>query len=324
MEREGLSHIPKNLQFRVGLLIGLTVMVAAGFILYALYARGVFEATQRLTLLSDNAEGVSIGMDLTFSGFPIGRVERVALGDDGRARILIDVPRKDAKWLRASSIFTLERGIVGSPRIRAFTGNLQDPPLPDGAVREVLRGDTQEEIPRMVATLRSVLENVEQMTGSGSGLQTSLGNVRTITERLSGPHGALGAVLGNEDDAKKVIAAIDRANALLASLGGVARRIDGVVGKADQRVFGEGGVMDGTQRAVEQANAILGELRESLKRVDKILADAQSVSSNAKAATNDLAALRAEVDASLRKVTGLIDEINRKWPFQRDSEIRLP
>ena len=32
----------------------------------------------------------------------------------------------------------------------------------------------------------------------------------------------------------------------------------------------------------------------------------------------------AEVDASLRKVTGLIDEINRKWPFQRDSEIRLP
>jgi phospholipid/cholesterol/gamma-HCH transport system substrate-binding protein len=324
MEREGFSHIPKNLQFRVGLLIGLTVMVAAGFILYTLYARGVFEATQRLTLVADNAEGVSIGMDLTFSGFPIGRVERVALGDDGRARILIDVPRKDARWLRASSIFTLERGIVGSPRIRAFTGNLQDAPLADGAEREVLRGDTQEEIPRMVATLRSVLENVEQMTGSGGGLQTSLGNVRAITERLSGPHGALGAVLGNEDDAKKVIAAIDRANALLASLGGVARRIDGVVGKADQRVFGEGGVMDGTQRAVEQANAILGELRESLKRVDKILADAQSVSGNAKAATNDLAALRAEVDASLRKVTGLIDEINRKWPFQRDSEIRLP
>jgi phospholipid/cholesterol/gamma-HCH transport system substrate-binding protein len=324
MEREGFTHVPKNLQFRVGLLLGLTIMVAAGFVIYALYARGVFEATQRLTLVADNAEGVSIGMDLTFSGFPIGRVERVALGDDGRARILIDVPRKDAKWLRASSIFTLERGIVGSPRIRAFTGNLQDAPLPDGAEREVLRGDTQEEIPRMVATLRSVLENVEQMTGSGGGLQTSLGNVRTITERLSGPHGALGAVLGNEDDAKKVIEAINRANALLASLGGVARRIDGVVGKADQRVFGEGGVMDGTQRAVEQANAILGELRESLKRVDKILADAQSVSGNAKAATNDLAALRAEVDASLRKVTGLIDEINRKWPFQRDSEIRLP
>ena len=76
MEQEGFTPIPKNLQFRVGLLLGLTFMVAAGFILYALYARGVFEATQRLTLVSDNAEGVSLGMDLSFSGFPIGRVDR--------------------------------------------------------------------------------------------------------------------------------------------------------------------------------------------------------------------------------------------------------
>src|SRR5262245_19679327 len=189
MEGEGFSPIPKNLQFRVGLLLGLTIMVAAGFILYALFARGVFEATQRLTLVSENAEGVSLGMDLTFSGFPIGRVERISLGDDGRARIEIEVPRKDAKWLRDTSIFTLERGIVGGARIRAFSGNLQDPPLADGAVRQVLRGDTQEEIPRMVATLRSTLENIEQLTGPGGRLQQSLGNLRAATERIGGPHG---------------------------------------------------------------------------------------------------------------------------------------
>jgi phospholipid/cholesterol/gamma-HCH transport system substrate-binding protein len=324
MERESFTPVPKNLQFRVGLLLGLTLMVAAGFILYALYARGVFEATQKLTLIADNAEGVSLGMDLSFSGFPIGRVERISLAEDGRARIEIEVPTKDAKWLRTSSIFTLERGIVGSARIRAFSGNLQDPPLPDGAERTVLRGDTQEEIPRMVATLRSILENVEQLTSSTGALQESLAALRSITQRVGGRHGALGAVLGNDEDAKKFIALIDRADALLASLGGVVRRVDGVVARTDQRMLGPGGVVDGTQRAVDQANAMLTELRESLKRLDRILADAQSVSGNAKAATQDLAALRAEVDASLRKVTALIDEINRKWPFQRDSEIRLP
>ncbi len=313
MDREGFTRVPKNLQFRVGLLLGLTIMVAAGFLIYALYARGVFEATQRLTLVADNAEGVSIGMDLTFSGFPIGRVQRIALGDDGRARIEIDIPRKDARWLRSSSIFTLERGIVGGARIRAFTANLQDDPLPDGAERTVLRGDTQEEIPRMVATLRSVLENVEQVTGPGGILQASLDSLRALTEQF-----------GSKEDAGKVGAVLDRANALLVSLGGLSRRMDGVVAKTDQRMFGAGGVAEGTQRAVEQANAILGELRESLKRVDRILADAQAVSGNAKAATQDLGQLRAEVDASLRKVSGLIDEINRKWPFQRDSEIRLP
>jgi len=313
MDREEYTRVPKNLQFRVGLLLGLTIMVAAGFLIYALYARGVFEATQRLTLVADNAEGVSIGMDLTFSGFPIGRVQRIALGEDGRARIEVDIPRKDARWLRNSSIFTLERGIVGGARIRAFTASLQDDPLPDGAERIVLRGDTQEEIPRMVATLRSVLENVEQVTGPGGSLQASLDNLRGLTEQF-----------GGKEDARKLGAVLDRANALLVSLGGLSRRMDGVVAKTDQRMFGADGVVDGTQRAVDQANVILGELRESLKRVDRILADAQSVSGNAKAATQDLAQLRAEVDASLRKVSGLIDEINRKWPFQRDSEIRLP
>ncbi len=316
--------IPKNLQFRAGLLLGLTVFIGIGFVLYVLWARGVFEATQKLTLISENAEGVSIGMDLTFAGFPIGRVNRIDLGDDGRARIEIRVPVKDARWLRKSSIFTLERGIVGAARIRAFTGNLQDEPLPNGAERVVLRGDTSEEIPRMVASLRSVLQNLEEMTGSSGSLQASLGNVKNVTERLAGKGGVLSAALGSEEEAKKVLLSIERANALLAQLGGVAQRLDGVLAKADQRVFGEGGVMDGTQRAVNQANAILAEVRESLKRVDKVLADAQDVAANAKSGTKDLAALRSEVDASLRKVTSLIEEINRKWPFKRESEIKLP
>ena len=31
-----------------------------------------------------------------------------------------------------------------------------------------------------------------------------------------------------------------------------------------------------------------------------------------------------EVEASLRKVSALIDEINRKWPFERDTKVKLP
>src|SRR6266850_993608 len=74
MERDTAeTPVPKNLQFRVGLLVGLAVVLGAGFVIYALYARGVFEDTQRITLIAENAEGVDIGMDLSFSGFPIGR-----------------------------------------------------------------------------------------------------------------------------------------------------------------------------------------------------------------------------------------------------------
>jgi phospholipid/cholesterol/gamma-HCH transport system substrate-binding protein len=30
------------------------------------------------------------------------------------------------------------------------------------------------------------------------------------------------------------------------------------------------------------------------------------------------------VDANLRKVEALIDQVNRKWPFARDTEVKLP
>lgn len=318
MEPESnFTPVPKNLQFRVGLLLGLALVIAAGFVIFVLYARGTFEASQRLTLIAENAEGVGIGMDLTFSGFPIGRVNRIALRDDGRARIEIRVPLEDARWLRTTTIFTLERGLVGGARIRAITNNLQDPALPDGAERTVLRGDTQEEIPRIVANLRGVLENLEEMTKAGGSLQASLANLRAVTEKMAGKSGALGAMLGSDEEARKVTSAIDHTNAAL-------KRLDDVLAKADQRVFSAGGVMDTTQQAIAQANSVLGDARESLKKADAILADLQKTSANVKEATTDLGALRAEVDATLRRVSGLIEEIDRKWPFERKREIKLP
>lgn len=316
--------LPRNLGVKVGMLIAATILIAGGFVLYVLFARGVFEQTQRVILIADNAEGVRVGMDLTFAGFPIGTVRSIRLREDGKVRISVRVPLDDAKWLRQSSVFVLDVPLVGGAKLRAYSSDLKDPPLEHRAERPVLRGDANAEIPRMLATVRQVLENVDQITVSGSSLQESLKNVRTVTERMAGKQGVLGAALGSEDNAKKLLQTIDRANALLASLGGVSLKLDAVLSKTDQRVLGPGGVVDETQKAVVQANVILGEVRASLKRVDGILTDAQAVAGNAKAATTDLAALRAEVEASLRKVTSLIEEINRKWPFERDTKIRLP
>jgi len=109
--------LPRNLGVRVGMLIAATILVAGGFLLYVLFARGVFEQTQRVILIADNAEGVRVGMDLTFSGFPIGTVRRITLRDDGKVRISVRVPVTEAKWLRQSSVFVLDVPLVGSAKL---------------------------------------------------------------------------------------------------------------------------------------------------------------------------------------------------------------
>lgn len=314
----------RHAELKAAVVLAVAVAIVTGFVLYILYARGTFESTQQLVLMADDGAGVTVGMDLTFSGFPVGRVQRIELAAEGKARIVIDVPRADARWLRASSVFTLERSLVGGARLRAFTGDLADKSLPDGAVRPVLRGDATEELPALIASMKKLLDNLERMSAEDSSLNASLANARTLTERMTGPQGALGGLLGSEDNAKKVIAALDRANALLVSLEGVSGKLDRTLAKADEGLFGAGGVMEETRKAAVQLNAVLTDARESLRKADAVLADAEKISASTKSATQDLGALRAEVEASLRRVSALIDDINRRWPFARDTEVKLP
>ena len=306
-----LPDEPKHVETKAVILLVFLGLMICGFVFYVMYARGVFEPTQRLTLVADDSTGVIPGMDMTFAGFPIGRVRQVELADTGKVNILVDVQSKDAKWLRATSVFTLESSIVGETRLRAYTGVLTDAPLPAGSTRTVLRGDATAEIPRIVATARGLLENLETMTSSGSDVNTSLSNLSAVTGRMSGRYGVLGGALGGDEEAKKLMEALDRVNLILA--------------KADQRVFGQAGVMDDAQTAVRQLDVVLKDASATLKKVDAVLVEAQAVGANTREATEDLSALRGDVDASLRKVNRLVEEINRKWPFARTNpEIKLP
>ena len=307
------------------LLLAFMLALVLGSAVYVLYARGVFESTQKLVLISEDSEGVVVGMNMTFSGFPIGRVQGIELAGDGKARILIDVASKDAHWLRESSVYTLVRGLVGGTNIRAYTGLLSDPPLADGAVRTVLQGDASAEVPKLIAAAKELIENLNSLVGSQGALGASLGNLKILTTKINGSGGALSALLGNDADSRKLLATLgqtnERVNTLLA-------RLDGLAVKADSQVFGDKpgnlGLMPETRATVMQLNALLLDARSSLKKVDAVLVEAQAIGANTREATSDLGALRGEVEASLRKVEGLVNEINRKWPFARDTGVKLP
>ena len=310
-----------NIEAKAVLLLLLMLALICGTVFYVLYARGAFERTQELVLLSDDSEGVVVGMDMTFSGFPIGRVRRVELADKGNVRIIIDVPSKDARWLRTSSVFTMESGLVGNTKIRAYSGVLTDPPLPDNSERTLLRGDTAAEIPKLVALVKDLTQNLVKITAEESSLNQSLANVQAVTDTLKAPGGGMKMLAGDDIKlaqlSKQLTTTLERTNTLLL-------KVDGLTAKADKQVFGDKGLVSDTQATVQQVTATLTDARASLQKLDAVLLEAQGAASNAKVATADLDTLRAEVESSLRKVDQLVGEINRKWPFSRDVQIKLP
>ena len=306
-----------HLERKAAALLLLTSALVLGALLYLMYARGVFEPTQTLVLTADDSDGVVVGMDMTFSGFPIGRVHKIELAQDGMVRILIDVQSKDAHWLRESSVFTLVKGIVGGTTIKAYSGILTDPPLPPDAERPVLRGDATAEIPQIMASAKELLANLSQMTSSDSSLGQSLSHIQTLSDKMQGPNGVLGAVMGNEADARRVGQVLERAEQLLA-------RMDRVVQRADKQVFDADGVMPQVKLTVLELNGLLADARQSLKKMDAVLVEAQGIGSNVNSATRDLGQLRTEVEANLRKIEAMMTDLQRKWPFARQPELQLP
>ena len=309
----------RGVEFRAMLLLLLLALILVGSALYLMWARGAFEQTQPLYLMTDDSDGVLVGMDLTFSGFPIGRVRRIDLVRSGEVRIHVDVPVKDAHWLRTSSVFTLERGLVGAARLRAFTGVPDDPPLPPEVERMVLRGDVSAEIPKMVSDAREVLQNVSRLTARESALQRTLRSVESVAGRMAtGEGGLVAALTGDAADARRASQLLQQANALL-------QHLDAVVQRANTRLLGTGGLASDAQGAVRELEALLQELRRSTEKVDAILQDVQVVAGNVRAASTDLDDLRGDVDSSLRKLDGLVTELNRRWPFApREKEVPLP
>ncbi len=332
MERRSV-HQPriKHLAVKVGAVLTLIPVIAIGLLLYSFYARGVFDRTQALTLLAPDAEGVVEGMPIMFSGFPIGQVSSMALDELGRVRIDVRIKKKDARWLRISSVFSLEKQLLGGAKIRAFSARMQDPQLPAGSARVLVSKDAAQDIPQVIARANSILQNLDEIIRPDSSFNQTLANLKSVTERMAGEYGVLGGVTGSPEQAKKVLDTVASVNALLASLKSVTTRADGMLAKTDDKMFGQGGVMDEAKKSIAQLTTILTEARDSLKKADVVLATAQAstteiknAATNVKDATADLGALRVEVDDSIRKVSGLIDEINRKWPFVRKTEIRLP
>ena len=316
--------LPRALEIKAALILVLLASIIVGAVVYVMYARGVFDKSQTLMLVADDADGVSVGMDMTFAGFPIGRVTKVNLHEDGRARLEVHIPKREAKWLRETSVFTLEKGLIGSPKLKAYTGLLEGALMPDGAERPVLYGDVSAQIPQITLAAKELLEHLSNMTNDNSALAHTLDNLRITTARLNSKHGALGVLLGNDKDAAAVASILVTANTLVKTLDSLVASADGMVKNADAQVFGERGVMPEARASMENLTQLLAQTRTSMVRVDDILSKAQGIAADTKEATVDLVALRAEVEGSLRKVDSLINEINSKWPLSRQVEIRLP
>lgn len=306
-----------KLHFKVGVFAAASLVLAAVFIAYLLHARGFFEKTFHLQLAAASADGVAPGVPVVFSGIEIGRVTTLGLNENGGIIIHTEFLGRNAKWLKENSSFTLDKPIVGGAKIRVDSPDLSAPALPDNATMLLLTSDISKEIPALVERVKAILANVEYLTRKDGDINATLANVKTVTGRMTGEYGMLEGVLGSPEKARALTDTLDKTRALMTKL-------DGMAAKADTWLFAEKGVADQTRDALAQIRLMLNDAQSSLKKADALMTNAVEISANVNESTQNLVQLRAEIDDAVRKANDLVNEINKKWPFARKPEVKLP
>ncbi|RQW06405.1 hypothetical protein EH223_02370 [candidate division KSB1 bacterium] len=111
--------------------------------------------------------------------------------------------------------------------------------------------------------------------------------------------------------------AIEKVQPLLETIERLSRKIDSMASKADEQVFGKEGTLP-------QINAILKDVAGKLEKLETTVDNLNKISKDAAEGTQDLGALRADIDEVAQTLNQVSRDIDALLYKQKKPEIKLP
>lgn len=315
----------QKVELKVGFFLVITSVIIFSAIGYVAYKKGFFAKIPTFTLAAKSGEDLTEGMPVVFSGFKIGAVQTLELSDDGSVLIKIKVPEQHGKWLRTDSVFIVNKPLLGSPRIVVVTHNLQSPLLSPKQVSEVTHSsDINETIKKaqpLLDKITKIAGNIEIMTAN---LKDPEGEVRKIlahterfTNNLSQKKSFLEMAISDQKSIDALYAAMQQTKDITMQVEGILQKVNKMALKTDAAVYGEEGSLPLMNKSLKDVLTKLQNLNTTVDNINKI-------SNDAAAATTGMIGLREQVDATVASLNELVREIEKKIPFKKNPEIKLP
>ena len=296
--------MPKNIAFRVGLFVVVTVLLITAFVGYVAYKKNVFSKVYTFTFSSKSGEGFSEGMPLVFSGFEIGKVQSLELNEKGVVIITIKVPERHVRWIRSDTIFILDRPLIGSAKIVVYTESMNSPVLSTDMVPEIYPVDS---INEAIQKVQPILKKIDII----------LANSVKITTNLSGKETLLEMATGDRESVKSINELFKKSKDIGYKLDSILKKADSFTTKTDEGLFGEDGFLP-------LIRTMLKDIIGKLERLNATIDDLPEISSNVSKSTGDLDKLRQDIDATIDSSNELLKNIDRILPGEKEREIKLP
>ncbi len=309
-----------KLKFKVGLLLTafFVALIISG--IFIAFQKGVFTKTITYTLISKTGNGLSEGMPVMFSGFEIGKVDKLELSEDGEVEITIKIPVKHEKWIRKGTKFTLEKPLIGSSAITIKTENMNTPLLDHGEIQEI---DVIDDINEVIKQARPVLDQISQitqninyLTNKESDISKTLANVKIISKKIKQKDTVIEMITGKKSSAKEIAKLTENLKLISSQTLKSINKINQIIDSTQTQVTGKEGILSNT-------NTILKDLIKKLKKMDKLIKNINKTGKNVANSTTDLKEMENQINELLNTSNQMIKQLNSYLPSDK-KEIKLP
>jgi phospholipid/cholesterol/gamma-HCH transport system substrate-binding protein len=269
---------------------------------WALWRSDLFVEKERILLRADTGVGLTTGMAVEYSGFAIGRVERMQLTDNGKVSVTLAIPARDMRWVRATSSFELSSGFLGGSKIDVKTPNLDDPPFNTERIIDLLKPDLVRDIQQQaevaIQQVQTILAGLADASQPGSidavlrqanALITSFDTIARQYQTFASPIDYLTGTPGSGQRADQLIAEVNT-----------------FVVDSRQQLAGEAGVLAGLRDVLVTTERQIALLEPTLRNLESTTGEIATAAADIQVIKDEVLAALASARESLARVQDLI------------------
>lgn len=307
--------------FKVGIFLILSILLIVSFVIFLLVKKEFFTDHYYYTLSSPSGEGITEGMPLLFSGFEIGKVEKLELDTAGNVIISVKVPSRHTIRINKSSTFTLEKPFIGSPR---FVVKTPDKKALEPESSYIFPTDTIDDINEvikklepMVAKVDQIATNVNAITSDKSDLNKIISNLEAVTSDLAKKQGIIEMLAGDKKSGTEFRESVSSLNGTLKEAEKLVSSANDTIKKADEQLLGDEGT-------IPKVNRIIDDVEKKMKELDSLVSSLVKSGSSIESGTKDMDMLRKDIDITINSVNLLVKDVRNNLPMEQKKEIKLP
>ena len=296
-----------HLERKVGLFVLVAVAVAVGVIVFVAGERGLLVPKTRLSFTAESGKDLREGMAVKFSGFRIGKVEKLTLSGWAEVNVIMSIDRRYMKWIRSDSkALLVQEGLLGEPIIEITPGSPMAVELTENHVMDFARR----------AGLNDMLGELDQIHGLLASLK----------------EGAIGETLANANRmSKELLSSRERLDAILASAQGTLLKMDAVTDRVGHTIDRSDLAMTKLDRLVESAmttssrmDGLIGametEFPPMVGKTNHVLDNLDEASDDLRKAAKDAPSMAQRSSELLDDTGDILDAVETLWPIRT----RLP